>query len=354
MFYYLLFPLVPVFYYCLINHKTMKFKMHDKNFFKINIFIVASLSTLLFFSTFRNQIIGADYTNYVHEYLVNHEWYGEIGFSFIYQISYFIFKDNYWGLSLIINSINFYCIYKFLNKFMTDNSIILIIMLIFVLNPYLYIQSSFNIIRQGLSTSIILLAITYLFDNKNKIFFLLIFIATSIHNISILFVFLYFLKKLNIGKKTLIIIFFVCFIINLVFTNISFLNPLISLIKYNGYIAWGSTKFDFKIYSAFIAIYCTFIFKNYDALSKNERDKNFIDLYILSLCFLLIAVKNDVLYRVYVMMCFFTLPAIYTIIKKQRKCILIKMGFILYYLIIYILFLISVKNNIHYVPFLFI
>ena len=56
----------------------------------------------------------------------------------------------------------------------------------------------------------------------------------------------------------------------------------------------------------------------YSELYKSKEEKVLVDLFILSLVFLIFAVQNDMLYRVYIVLAFISIPGI-TIICKNLK-----------------------------------
>lgn len=356
MFYYFIFPLIPIFF-SIILYSKKKYRIRFNKYIDIYTKEIYLFITVLFFfiiSTFRNPLIGADYQTYINIFLYKHEWYGEIGFSLLYKVAYILFGNNYIGLTFLINLLIFILLFIYLINTLSKKTNITIIMLIFILNPYLFIQSSFNVVRQGLCTSILLIAYLFLMKNDKIKFIVLIIIASTFHKVGLVFLSLYFINKIHFNKKALYITLLVCFCMNMLLSNLAVLEPIFNLFNFGHYANYENSLFNFRLYGVFIACFILYLLRNYDCLYNNAKEKKIVDLYILSLCFLLLAVKNDALFRVYIILVFLTLPAISIILDRIRNKNFVAMGYLSYYAIYYITFLISVVNNTHYVPFLFL
>ena len=94
----------------------------------------------------------------------------------------------------------------------------------------------------------------------------------------------------------------------------------------------------------------------YDKICESRMQRIFVNLYIFSLCFLMLAVENDIVYRLYIAMAYASLPAVPIIINAMRKYKygnLVKWGYIGYYAAFYIgyIYLLYENNNPDYIPF---
>lgn len=347
---YCILPIVPILLYVIFYNK----KNSKKNYtVMLGIFFLF----LLLVSTFRNYTMGADYHWYVGAFLNDGSW-NEEGFTLVSKTAHIIFKSNYWGLALIVDVCYLLPMYYFTKKF-CKNEYILLVMLIFVLNPYLYIQSTFNVIRQSMACGFLIIAYYMLKKKKYWIFIVFSFIAASMHDVVKYFIVILLIVSIVKWKSK---IFFylatICLVANLLLTNLSVLFNFISTDRFDSYVDWGNSLFDFAGFGIVVFALLLLLSLEYSKLYGNEEEKNWVDLYLFSLCFLLIAVKNDIVYRLYMMLTYISLPAVGIIFKNLKEngskyIKLLVVAYSAYYIVLYILFLNSVKNNTNYVPFEF-
>jgi len=349
---YILLPLLNIILYFFLSKKEKGRK----------IYLITILTVLMLLSSFRSKQIGADYSVYVNvfENISKHisSYPMEKGYLILnYLVS--IFTSNYVVFSLVINSIIFSVFYKFI-KDNVDEKYYVWIMSMFILNPYLYIQSTFNIIRQMLSICIILYGIKFLNEKKYIHFVLSIILASQFHSMGYIYLSLLLIKLIKWDEKKFYLISIGSLVMNILGENnviLQFLSSLLGYGKYNGY---KDTMFNFPIYILFIFAVVILLIKNYKKIKTNEKEKLFLDTYIISLSLLPIFITNDIMYRVHIGLVFMSLPAIPIILKylkdKSKKVnFIVKGGFILYYVLMFSLFIfLAMKtNNINYVPFTF-
>lgn len=324
---------------------------------KIYVFFV--LLVLYLFSTLRSFEMGADYSNYIYYFTRFQQWYSdsEFGFTVLYRIAYGLFGDNYIGLSAIINILIFVLFYKYVVKNCSDKFIWLIL-LVFVLNPYLYIQSTFNMLRQGIAMCFIINAYSQLLDNKLKNFFAFILIGASFHKLSLVFLLLPLLNRINWNQKKLFLCGSICFFINLFIPNLSFLSPIFKIFNFENYTSSQTSMFNFKMFGVFVYLVFCMVLYFYNDLYRNKSEKKLIELYLISLSFLLLAVKSDAVYRIYIVLVYLTLPAIDIILTnvdntRFRLKKLLPYAYMVYYMFFYLIFFISINGNTNYIPFKF-
>lgn len=326
------------------------------------IYLITILTILMLVSSFRSKQIGADYSAYINVFenitkiTATHPM--EKGYLILnYIISFF--TDNYVVFSLFINGLIFSILYKFI-KDNVDEKYYVWVMFIFIANPYLYIQGTFNIIRQMLSICIILCSTKFLNEKKYIPFILSIVLAAQFHSISYIYLGLLLIKLIKWDEKKLFSITIISLLMNLAGKNNIVLQYLSNMFGYGKYLEYEDTMFNFPIYILFIFIVTFLLIKNYKKININEQKKLFLDIYIISLSLLPIFITNDIMYRVYIGLVFMSLPAIPIIIKyfkdKSKKFnFIVKGGFILYYTLMFVLFIyLAMKtNNTNYVPFTF-
>ena len=345
---YFVLPLIPVTFY--IIFKREKYQSYG-------LLIGSVFVLLLFVSTFRSYNMGPDYNGYVYACLHDYNW-PEKGFALIIKAVHYIFGKNYWGLALLVNIFYLVPIYFILIKYIRSNYIVLILS-IFVLNPYLFIQSTFNVIRQGMACGLLIGAF-YFFKNKRYILFVgAIVLSATIHDICRyfwLFLVIVLLFKWNEIKLFYVATF--CLLVNLGLRDLTILSKFLSKNRFDSYLSWGDSLFNFVGFSFVIYALLIILLSEYRKLYTCQDEKKWVDLYILSLCFLMIAVKNDIVYRMYMMLAYISLPSIGIIFKNLKnngsKFIqILTVAYPTYYFIMYVLFLYSVRNNLHYIPFEF-
>lgn len=351
MLFYLLLPITNILIYLLLN----KFKISKKGY------LIVSFTILFLISTLRSEYIGADYNVYV-------EYFDKIQFDFKYipteigfrLFNYIIslFTKNYVIFTLIINTFVFYTIYKYIVK-NVDEKYYIWIMVIFIMNPYLYIQSTFNIIRQTIAYVIILCGLKYLIEKNFIKYLLIIILAAQIHTVSYIFILLILLRLIKWNQKKLAMLLVGVVTIR-IFKNCGILDIVANFLGYGIYINYKSTMFDFSLFYMFILSIIIMLIVNYNEFKLKENQMFFINLYIISLILLPLFVTNDIIYRVYIGLVLLSLPAIPLIFetfenKYKRIGNLIKIGFVSYYSLLFVFFLytLSRANNIYYIPFKF-
>lgn len=164
-----------------------------------------TLILMCFVNAFRAISVGADTINYY-----NNQFYGEysLDFSSTYELEWIfqslsaLIRDNgidprwcLYSLS-IITSVFLYLSFKRYHKQLGTN-LILILLFYFVFDFY---SLSFNIARQCASISILLYAYSFLYSEKLRYFFFYVIIAAGFHISSLLFIFVYFIRKFDINK----------------------------------------------------------------------------------------------------------------------------------------------------------
>ena len=311
---------------------------------------------LFFISTFRAENIGADYPEYIrifHRIEVTGTAYCEKGYVFLNKIA-LLFGNKTYILSCTINLIIFPCVYYFIKKHVEKKYWIYAVF-VFVANPYLYIQSTFNALRQGTAMALALLAFSFFLENK-KLYSILVFvIAINMHRSIIVQLIIMLLLKVKWNKKIFRNLSIICLGINMLKLN-RLVPWLMQLFRYGSYGNYESSLFNNPIYVLFVFAVLQLIIEYYDKIVNECKRKQFVDLFIFSLCFLMIAVTNDMVYRVYICLALISIPGAFEIIehiKKYKYGNIIRYCYVFYYLFYYLgyIYLFYKNHNSSYVPF---
>lgn len=322
------------------------------------------MGILLFIATFRADHIGADHNNYVTLfqsipdagtlYFVRN---GEVGYVLLNKIAYFFSGEAY--------SLNFFAALVLMIGFVVyarkhvDPSYWWMALLIFVLHPYLYIQSTFNAMRQGCAMGVAMLAMCVLKKEKIFWFVVLTVAAGTFHKSAYSMLLLLIVRKMNWSAALHKVIAFAMFILNFLPTS-SLIAVLSSALGYDGYTSYEASFLNNKLYVVFVAVLLFTLLQKYDKLYLSKDEKLFVDLFLLSVTFLLIAVKNDMFYRIYIYLAYLSIPGITIICKNAKRFIspaaIVRYTFVAYYTSFYVgyLALLWLNQNERYIPFQFI
>lgn len=323
------------------------------------------LAVAFLLSTFRSYLMGADYDSYIGLYDSN----SYKVYSWGYQLMNYLAKqlgNSYICLAFAINILIFSCVFACYMQQVRKEYLAFAIFL-WLINPYGFIQSSFNMLRQGCAMAVLLAASGFL-GNKAEtgtkrigqylMFFLLLFCAAGFHKSAWIFVLLVPFTMIRWRWEFHAILLLVCAGINILARDSTFMGWIARQFGFEDYVSfWGGSIFDFPVYTLFIICFAGFLILNYRELFVDQREKWYVDLYICSLCVLLLLVKNDQAYRLYVYLFYITVISVTIIMKnvsmKIRQCM--ALGYTAYYSLMFWGFLIMQKiaQNIHYYPFTF-
>ena len=246
---------------------------------RVSIYIFLVFILLFIFSAFRGNMT-ADYDNYVDLYdrfssyslkgIVSRGWfdYPEEGYIFFQFLIKKIFNNV---LFIFIITSFFILIGNFKEiKAQWKYAGFLPILLFVEIGEY---YNSFNLIRQVIAATIIILGSKYLYEEKFFKYLLIVIVATLFHKSSIIMLPCYFLLNIRFTKKTLIVYFIVLII------GLLFLKGIISFVqKY--YWSWytddgyGMTGYSFKnvVFPCIISIVPIIsYFFNQNNISKKEE-----------------------------------------------------------------------------------
>ncbi len=289
------------------------------------LFLKSSLLYLFFISTFRSENMGTDYSQYVYSFYESRQgtpYNFEKGFLFLQDVVNKL-TPNYIWMTVIINLVIFIPLYFYIKK-CVDEKYWWVCVYIFAANPYMFVQSTFNIVRQTMALGIVMVGVIILLQKrswKNLLLYVaLIYLAMQIHRGTIVLlivpVIVYFEWNAMIWLMGLMVALVVRTIgLSNIITFIS------GILRFSGsYAAAEDSSLNHPIY--ILAVLCLYIYILYryrDLTQSSRRDKAFIDLYLFSLCFLMLALTNEEVYRIYIMFAILSLPAVPVLFGRDEK-----------------------------------
>lgn len=334
-----------------------------------NIYLFVMMIILFAVSSLRSDLMGTDYYTYIRYFLrctgipdmkaiLFPNWF-ERGYVIL---NFFIrqFTNRYIYLAIAVNIVIFGLLYKYIKENVSPQ-LYALVLYVFIANPYLYVQGTFNVMRQSYATAIILYGIKFLYDRKWVKYCMIILLAAQFHSSAYMFLGLIIVRCIIWTKEKLLVVACISLAMNLFFRNEALLRRIAGIFGYSHYISWGDSQFNFLLFVLFVFGIVMFFLNAYPRLYRSEREKFFLDIYLLALSLLPVFVMNDVAYRVYIIFVFISLPAIpviwdsYTHMGNKVNCYIVKGGYIAYYMALFSAFFYTVaaRKNINYVPFQF-
>lgn len=169
------------------------------------------LLTLSLFSGIRNYNVGTDSALYTRPFrypkpinieTISFSFNGEFGYQ-LYSKILLLLTNNYFWLFFLSALIIVFSYLSFIKKYSVNY--LFSIFLFITLGPYTLF---FNVLRQGLAISIVLVAINYLLKRKPILFVIFIILASSFHVSALLLLPLYYLVYLKIDVITKMLLTF--------------------------------------------------------------------------------------------------------------------------------------------------
>lgn len=337
------------------------------------LFLIISFSYLFLFSSLRDQSIGADYGAYVSAFnaiKTTGTYYMEKGYVML-NLLVSKLTNSYVGIAIAVNLMLFVPLY-YLIRNKVDKKYWGLCVFIFASNPYMFMQTSFNAMRQGCATGLILVGMYILLGLKQKStikyikYFAIILLAAQFHRIAYVTLLIPIILEFNWKRFYWLLI--LCFSLLGNMFGVNYIIKLItSKLKFNAsYLTYPASSLNHPIYVGFIVfviLYLLYHYGDFERLPKHK--KQMVDLYIFSLCFLLLALPNDMIYRTYILFAFCALPSIPIVcqslgatrapIKFKHEQKIVEFLYVSYYLMFNIgyMALLALSNNSQYIPFKF-
>ena len=288
-------------------------------------FLKSSFLYLFFISTFRSENMGTDYSQYVYSFYQSRK-----GTQYTFEKGFLLFQEvinhltpNYLWMTIVINLIIFIPLYYYIKK-CVDEKYWWVCVFIFTANPYMFIQCTFNIVRQTMALGIVIVGVIILLEKRNwknlLIYIALICLARQFHRGTIVLLIVPFLVYVEWNAM----LWLMGLVAALVIRTIGLSNIILfvsGILRFNvGYAVAEDSSLNHPIYILVILCLCFYILYRYRDLTRgSRRDKSFIDMYLFSLCFLMIALTNEEVYRIYIMLAILSLPAVPILFGRDEK-----------------------------------
>ena len=308
--------------------------------YKRELFLVLSFLYLFLVSSLRDGTIGTDYKSYIIAFETISKtgtYYMEKGYVLLNRIVSFV-TSNYIGIAFSVN---------------------------------MFIQSTFNLMRQTCATGILLIGMNCIINKLNirrlVVYCSLVLIAAQFHRIAYFMLLIPIVLWFPWRRSYWLIVLFISLLISFIGIN-RILDFLIGNLDFrNSYANYEPSLLNNPLYLALIIILVLFILYRYPIYVEfGEKERRIINLFLFSLCFLLFAVSNDMVYRIYIMLAYCSLPGFGILIKRansntcfevvKNEAIVLKIVILFYFLFFYIgyIVLLSYNKNVYYVPFKFV
>ena len=337
---------------------------------------------LLLISSLRNEQIGDDYHRYVVYFdligRTEDAYFKEKGYVF-YNYLLSLISSNYVTLAAGVNLLLFIPLFSHIKR-NVEPKYWALCMLIFVANPYMYVQTTFNLLRQCCATGFILIACQ--FFKKKQFFpsiigFLFILIATQFHRSAILVVIFVLPCLLSIKWSATIWRFIFIFFLGINLSGgVEFVfQTIVSELFYEKYATYEASLLQHPAYLFLCFMFFWWVTKIYDKLDPAMKEDFFVNMFLICMCILPVALKNDMIYRMRIYLQYMSLPGMVTILTFSGKenvsdadlaeeigdrrfnfDDLVKQAYVMYYICFFIAYFIYLylKNDVSYVPFKFI
>lgn len=228
--FYLIFDVIAIFFF--YAGYTYK-KIGNKKYI---LYFLLSFLLLFILIAFRSNQVGTDYefvgdafTRVVNNTYTESDvsWFGVPLFLMCKGIG-FVIGDSVFAFYFLIAFFSLFFLYKAILKNSTNPTISLFLMISFCLYYQMFNQS-----RQMLAIVIVLYSYTYLKEKKFWKYFLVILLATMIHNSAFIMMPVYFLFHFKVDKK---VFFFYIISSLLLFFSFDLIEAMINLTSYRKYI----------------------------------------------------------------------------------------------------------------------
>lgn len=313
---------------------------------------------IFWLSTLRSSQIGTDYKTYIYVFHSQSRMYGW-GYNLLNYVASLL-GDSYVCLAFTVNLLIFGATWKVYEKEI-ERKYLLFALAIWTLNPYCFMASSMNIMRQGCAMACILIAI-FAISNKKRYFliFLLVILAGSFHKSAYVYILLFPFQWIHWKRRYHAIMLCMCTILNLVLGK-EIIRPVAELLDYTVYLeSYGTTAFDTLYFMLLVFLVSIYLIYRYPILYNNKKEKWYVDFYLFFLNLLLLLVKNDIAYRMYIYASFVAPIAISYMLEnlkrklvKGREHMFMKIGYMGYYAALYWMYLLTQIKSTDVIPFRF-
>ena len=172
--------------------------------------VVISCCIPLLLAGLRDISVGIDTQSYYNNYIeTGFGWRGTMEYGFyLLNLACIRIGLGVTGFFVVCSAIFFGFSYAAIHRLSPNPAIS--VLLLFVMGHFFFFM---NIMRQMMAAAILLLALSYAVDRRPAHFALLVFLASSIHSASVVFVVMYFVPRITIRPMSvaLAVLFIACF-----------------------------------------------------------------------------------------------------------------------------------------------
>jgi hypothetical protein len=285
--------------------------------------------------------VGTDWYEYeALYYQLNYQNLVQSKLGFLFSLVLVLFKSiglNFIAFSFVLFSVSLLLFERTINSFSKN----------YFFSFFLYLNTVFlifhiNGIRQGLALSIIFYSIKYIFNNKKNKFLFSVLFASFFHLSAILFLPIYWLKKIEITKSRLFAIFIICLLtihfnpFSVLVENIAVYLNIKNVVYYiNNELFNPINLFDIQVLSRLIVFLIILLF--FKNIKKNPYLFILFKIYLLGfITYSFFSFNQDISYRLafyFKMFEIILLPNVAFEIKDQHN----KYAFISIIFLIYVL-----------------
>lgn len=332
-------------------------------------FLFLAFFSLFLLSALRDINMGADSRDYITAFRVirsKGSYYMEKGFV-LFNRMVGLWTKNYSWMIAAESFLFFSPLYFYIRRNVNSRYWALCVFIVF-LHPYMFLQTTFNVMRQCCSVGFLLIGMDYYTRNTNTkkgvfVFVLITILAAQFHRSAyfILAIPLIRMVKWTVNKWRVALVTSV--LLNIL-RDSNITRVFGRLAGFNKYFDYKASLLNNVPYVLLIVILVIFITNHYQDIVKRVNQKELLDRYIFSLVFLVFAVSNDMVYRVYITLAILSLPAIPMLIEgysgvKIRYNMLslnaLEVLYVLYYLCFFLgyIWMLTYNGNQAYIPYRF-
>lgn len=220
-----------------------------------NLFFWISFIVLFILAGFRDSSVGTDTLSYENIFLrisAGSETVQEIGWQVLNRIVAY-FNGNFQDLLVITSLLILFPLFLVVRKHSLNPMLSIFLYYAF----YIYLQS-FNITRQSVAITIILIAYVYLINKRNWHFLILVLLAATFHTTALLCIPIVFVNRIPDKVPVYLILMITTIFIGLVFSNY-ILTQAATLLGYDNYLELYESGTSVGVYLIVLNLFFLFV-----------------------------------------------------------------------------------------------
>ena len=302
------------------------------------IFLYASFIDMFLFLSLRSIDVGIDLPNYFYFFDKCNEHSWATIFSYRYEPGFIIYtkiianvfnnKQLFLSVTALLSLAGpFYIIKKYSKNYFLG---------IFLYITFQFFTYDFYLLRQIIAMSITMLSLKFVEEKKLIKFILMIVLATCFHTSACIFIIVYWLSKINMDNKKVVLVFFIMVAVA-IFGN-SIINMALNFL-YQHYAESEGEAGGYFYFSILMIIFILITAIKNDFFENDKRNIMWYNILIMALFVQLLAIMKPIINRLtiyYSIAIIIALPnAIHSIKEKNTRMLLsfgTFIGFFIFYL----------------------